>query len=270
MTKKQKVNIENTFKEHRILLQELTVLTPEEQYSTFKSVLDIMYENQVEETSDYVINAVNLMNSTTEEKTELPYDLVIIKNDEALIFKFEKTKSPLPLFLLFGFILIVALLTATYFGMLYLNADDDQQVDVDGNQNSSIHSGHLNIVYEEVGELVYNNLVPDDHGDVYYPEKKFTITNLSDFDVAYKLTFIVDSNTFTSENFQYNLVSDNNGYNSDGFEVAPWEDTVLEEVVMIPALTTQTYTMTFKLQGTNEPQNYDQGKSFDGWIKVGE
>ncbi len=141
---------------------------------------------------------------------------------------------------------------------------------VTGEQDSNVNSGTLSVVYEDFGELLVEGLVPDDQGpDVVYPEKQFAVTNLSEFEVEYKLTFIVEKNTFTSQNFQYKIESTNGGFSED-FKVAPWEETLLSSLVTIGPLETQEYTLTFKLHGTGEEQNYDQGKSFEGFIRVGD
>ena len=75
-------------------------------------------------------------------------------------------------------------------------------------------------------------------------------------------------NTFESNNFQYNLIGDNGGLNQ-GYLTVPWQNGVINNYILIPAKTTQNYTVTFKLVGVNEPQNYDQDKTFKGYIKIG-
>ncbi len=141
--------------------------------------------------------------------------------------------------------------------------------DVTGNPDSDITTANLSVVYEDFGELVVEGLLPDDHEGVIYPEKRFTVTNNSSVELIYKLTFIVDSNTFLSNNFQYKIDSDNGGHTND-FVTAPWEETIINSYVSIPANTTQSYVITFKLHGIGEEQNYDQGKKFIGRIRVGE
>ncbi len=141
--------------------------------------------------------------------------------------------------------------------------------DVTGNQDNNINSGQLSVVYEEDGELLIEGLLPDDHPEGQdYPYKNFSITNLSNFEVTYKITFVINKNTFTSQNFEYKIDSNNGGFESE-FQTAPWEDTLLSSYVVIPANGKQEYTITFRIKGTNQEQNYDQGKSFDGYIKIG-
>ncbi len=142
--------------------------------------------------------------------------------------------------------------------------------DVTGNQDTTVGSGSLSIVYFDDGELLVEGMLPDDHPEGQnYPTKTFTVTNLSDFDVEYMVTMVVESNTYTSTNFKYKIDSTNGGFSSD-FITAPNQDEVLATRVLIEANATQEYTITFKLQGTGEPQNYDQGKVFEGYIKIGE
>ncbi len=156
------------------------------------------------------------------------------------------------------------------------NPDEDDDYigsgssEVTGNDQSNINSGKLSVVYEDNGELYVEGLVPTDQGgEIVTPQKAFVITNLSDFEVYYKLTFEIESNTFTSQNFKYKIESTNGGFASD-FQTAPWEDTLLTSYVTIPPLSSQEYTITFMLEGINAPQDFDQGQKFVGNIKVGE
>ncbi len=141
---------------------------------------------------------------------------------------------------------------------------------VTGNQDSTLGSGSLNIEYYDEGELLVEGMLPDDHPEGQnYPVKTFTVTNLSDFDVEYMVTMVVDRNTYTSSNFMYKIEATNGGFSKD-FVTAPTSDEILATSVIIKANETQEYEITFKLQGTGEPQNYDQGKVFEGYIKIGE
>ncbi len=141
---------------------------------------------------------------------------------------------------------------------------------VTGNPDNNLNSsGNLNIIYEDGTELVVNGLLPDDQPgtDPIYPQKSFTITNKSNVSVIYNLEWVVKENTFTSDNFEYMIESDNNGYNVE-FTPSPKVSGDLVEGIIINANETQSYTITFRLKGTGENQDYDQGKSFSGYLNV--
>ncbi len=143
-------------------------------------------------------------------------------------------------------------------------------VEGQGDSSSDISSAKLSVIYEDFGELLVEGLLPTDQGpDVLRPEKKFTVTNLSDFTVSYQLSFDVELNSFTSQNFKYKIDSTNGGFTSE-YQVAPYEDTLISSFVTIGPLETQEYIVTFMLEGTGAPQDYDQGKKFVGQILVGE
>ena len=141
---------------------------------------------------------------------------------------------------------------------------------VNGDPNSSVSSSNLFVYYEDYGELVVSGLFPDDQSgvEITYPEKTFTITNESNYIILYNLSWVVYKNTFTSTNFKYKMVGTNGGAQID-YTTLPLEDSVITTDVKIAPLTTQKYTITFDLFGTGAPQNYDQGKIFSGYVKVG-
>lgn len=140
-----------------------------------------------------------------------------------------------------------------------------------GNSGNTVVSGSLLINYKDSGEFNVDGIMPDDQYDEDddYPSNTFTVTNNSEVTVYYKMTMIVTENTYTSENFMYSIESTNDGYNQE-FTTAPWEDKILSSYILIEAGETQTYTITFKLNGIDEEQNYDQGQTFSGNIKIGD
>ncbi len=420
-----KRKIDNIYKELRINLNEFNLLTPEEQYSKIEEILNEMYEGKFEVTKAYVLKCIKLTVVKNEDYLYLRENLTVEKSNNELIFSFKKNGKKLPILILLIATLLIGALSATYFGILYLqtrdlnkdingdgipdinldldndrkaeinidtdgddkpdlnidykgdrddvfnidtdddgipdknivndatenpgecklncdsdgdgwpdynydidgdgeadldkdtdndglvddsidlngdrvcdiNCDDDNDgvcdrncidkeidpldpddenyvpsgpVDTEGDTSSDVNSAKLSVVYEDFGELVVEGLVPTDQGSgVVTPEKKFTITNLSDFEVIYKLSFLIETNTFESQNFKYKIESTNGGYSSD-YQTAPWEDTLLSSYVVIDPLATQEYTLTFMLEGINAPQDYDQGQKFVGHIKVGD
>lgn len=142
---------------------------------------------------------------------------------------------------------------------------------VTGEPSSNLSTSQLLVYYEDYGELIVDGLFPDDQEnvDIFVPKKLFTITNDSAYTVQYKLSWIVTKNTFTSNNFKYKIIATNGGYNQE-FTTAPWEDIVITTTATIGPYITQKYTIEFNLEGTHEPQDYDQGKMFASYIKVGD
>lgn len=415
MSKKQTID---KYKEKTLVLSEFKKLSLDEQQKSVKEILNYMYEGKVKIVTGMVNKCVKLSLIKQDDVMILTKHLVVEKNAKNLVFKFDKRSNSLLTIILFAFALLVGLVTATYFGLLFLkyadlnkdidkdgiadlnidlnnnkvadiNIDNDSDnkpdinIDYKGNQKdvfnidkdndgkadfnlvndasggnyetcltncdsngdgwpdfnydvdgdgkadfdiyssknktvqdsidlngdmvcdvmcdddkdgtcdrncitnkdeilgsgpststgdggASLDSSSFVIDYEGDGALHLSDLFPDDQGvEQNLPVIKFKVTNYSDYALSYPLELKVDNNTYTSENFQFKVESTNNGYNSD-YKVVPWEDTVLKTNVLISPGEVQEYVMTFKLHGTGEEQNYDQGKSFDGYIKVGE
>ncbi len=127
----------------------------------------------------------------------------------------------------------------------------------------------LEVEYVDMSDVVIEDVVPDDmvgEGS-NIPDKIFTVENKSLYYVAYNLKWHVTENTFTSENFKFKVNCNSNCKSLD-FTTAPWEDTVFLKEILIPPKTTHNYIISFKLHGTNSPQNYDKGKVFIGKIQV--
>jgi hypothetical protein len=140
-----------------------------------------------------------------------------------------------------------------------------------GDDNSNTKSANLMVVYEDDGPIVVDGLFPDDQTGVdnIVPTKKFSVTNDSKYSVSYKISWTGVQNTYVTDHFQYRIESNNGGYNQ-AYTEAPKNDRIIRDYILIPPHTTHNYTITFKLVGTNMPQNEDQGKVFIGTIKVGE
>ena len=86
-------------------------------------------------------------------------------------------------------------------------------------------------------------------------------------DLTYSIIMQVGLNTFTTNNFKYKLDA-TNGVQSFGYTVAPKVNSYLVKDVRIAKKTTQRYRVTFNLEGTNSPQNEDQGKQFTASFKI--
>ncbi len=138
-----------------------------------------------------------------------------------------------------------------------------------GNTTTTNKTATIEVIYEDQTDVVKDNIIPDDMegNNVSIPDKVFTVENKSEFYVRYGLQWAVASNTFTSENFQYSVTSTNGG-GTLPFTTAPWENTIFVKDILIAPGSIQRYTISFRLKGTNEPQNYDKGKTFQATVQV--
>ena len=138
-----------------------------------------------------------------------------------------------------------------------------------GKPDTNQETASLILNFVEGETLSIDGIMPDDQPNyiVERPYKTFTIENLSNIDLTYSILMIVNYNTFTSGNFKYQLEG-TNGAPSFGYIVAPRTNTYVAQNVKIAKKTTQKYRVTFNLEGTNTPQNEDQGKQFSATFKI--
>lgn len=140
-----------------------------------------------------------------------------------------------------------------------------------GGGNIDVETAALIVTFESGDDVNLTNLYPDDQPNenvnTKVPDIKFSIINTTDEEIYYNLDWLEVENTFTSGNFWVKITSNNNGYNSD-WASSPLTSNRIVSKVLIPAKTTQEYTVSFTLHGTREEQNYDQGKTFKGKISV--
>ena len=80
-----------------------------------------------------------------------------------------------------------------------------------------------------------------------------------------KVCFI--NKALPNEIVKVKVTADNKGYNQDWI-TAPKEDALIKDQIIIPPHTIQNYRISLTLHGTGENQNEDQGKNFEGKIKV--
>ena len=419
MNKKKKNFIEDKYKEKKIELDKFKLLSTNEQYKEIEDILNYMYENKVKVNKGIINKCLKLLVTKHDDYMILSHHLIVEKDSKIMAFKFEKRSSKFPIIIIFLFALLVALMAATYSGLLLLkyshlnkdidgdkiadlnidinkdkvpdinidnnkndkpdinidykgnhkaifnldkdndgkadfnlvinaskNPEDckvncdinndgwpDRNYDIDGdgkadfdiyskeldaikdsidlngdmicdvmcdddndgecdrncivtddeilgsgpsgnigNGDNNVGSGSLMVEYKSNGEFFVEDLMPDDqpgYEEKDYPSNTFVVTNNSKYTLVYKVTMTVENNTYTSDNFQYKIDSTNGGYESE-FKTAPKEDTLLSSYILIKPKSKQEYTITFRLRGTGEEQNYDQGKKFEGHIKIGE
>lgn len=144
---------------------------------------------------------------------------------------------------------------------------------VTGNPGAESSTPMLLINYTDGVTVNVSNLMPDDQplteGEKRInPYKTFTIENMSNSPMVYSLKWDIEYNTFITNNFKFKINSTNGGYNSN-YKTLPKAGTsyIVKDVTIQPKVK-QKYTITFNLEGTNSPQNEDQGKIFQAKINV--
>ncbi len=140
-----------------------------------------------------------------------------------------------------------------------------------GDGTASVDIAALVVTFAAGSDVKVDNLYPDDQKEEGVNTKvddvKFTVENKTNATLKYSLSWLDVTNTFETDNFWTKIASTNGGYSKD-WSAAPKTNSVIMDVVEIPAGTTQEYTVSFTLHGTGEEQNVDQGKVFKGKIHV--
>ncbi len=138
-----------------------------------------------------------------------------------------------------------------------------------GDPNLDTATPKLVVVFEESNTVVANEVYPDDQDGIVsaISDKIFTLENTSTIPITYQIGWEVIKNTFTSDNFKYKVESTNGGATLP-YTIAPKSTSMFASNVTIPSLTTQKYTISFKLQGLGIPQNYDQNRNFTARIQI--
>ena len=138
-----------------------------------------------------------------------------------------------------------------------------------GNKEVSIKAGELVLEYEDTNKVFITDVYPDDQPNYVQdiPSKKFRVTNKSSLYIMYNLRWVVSLNDYESDNFKYKISSTGNGANFD-FRTAPKTTSPVATEIIIPPYSSQEYEVNFKLQGVGGRQNYDQGKTFSGYIEI--
>ena len=175
-------------------------------------------------------------------------------------------------------------------GVCDLNCDDNNDGKCDrfctniklpnngGGSSSQIGNGvvelaaiDLLVTFEDLNNIKITNLYPDDQkGEgitTKVPDLVFTVENKTDSVLHYDLKWLVNKNTFESDNFWFKVVSTNNGYNLDWKTVPKVNDVIANNIAIEPH-TIQKYIVSFTLHGIGTEQNFDQGKEFNAQIDV--
>lgn len=138
-----------------------------------------------------------------------------------------------------------------------------------GNSESDINTAEFIIDYIDSKEIKIENLFPEDQkGDVLkYATKTFKIHNKSTMYTRYKIEMRITQNTFTSDNFVFKIESTNSGFTKE-YTTVPKQNAIIADQVLIPPGVIQEYTITYKLRGINDNQNFDQGRTFIGYFQI--
>ena len=131
------------------------------------------------------------------------------------------------------------------------------------------------VTTDELTDLVINgnaiaNTNPLIPGDVI--TQTFTVQNDNSIRVCFNLLWSNTTNTFINQDDVVVHLEDSDGtviVNETVFPATNAGTTLLASGVQIPAETTETYTLTVTYKNTDELQNADIGKSFNGTI-IGE
>lgn len=141
----------------------------------------------------------------------------------------------------------------------------------EGEGDFGFETASIVVIFDSQNNVFAENVYPDDQTgeglNTTIPDLTFTVQNTTDRVLYYDLGWIVNENSFESDNFWYRVVSDNNGFNQS-WTTAPFTTSDIATRVEIAPNTTQSYAISFTLHGTGEEQNYDQGKIFDGEISI--
>lgn len=126
-------------------------------------------------------------------------------------------------------------------------------------------TANLVITYSGSGAPSINVLPNDmpDHVDI--EDRHFTIRNESNYNLKYRLVWTNVSNDFQTEHLKYKITGTNGGISQD-FRPVPKSNDVIQKSITIPAHVTQSYTLSFVLEGTHTEQNIDAGRTFVGVV----
>lgn len=141
-----------------------------------------------------------------------------------------------------------------------------------GNPDVSINTPTLEVVFLDNEEMVISDLYPTDQPGMTprIPTKEFTVENKSAVTQSFNIKWVYYSNTFDidSNNMQLSITGTNNADRSLAWTAVPRADQTLMTNIEIAPYVKQKYTVSFRLEGVNGPQNYDQGKEFSGKLQI--
>lgn len=133
MAKRRGTNPIGSFKGTTIDLAKFNLKNEKEQYSIIEKTLKDIYEDNLDVTRKHVMKVIRLTLNTKDDYIYLPYDLKVEKEKLDLNFYIEKRRIGIG-WILFGlWLLLFAIIGATYSGIRYINmASLNKDIDNDG------------------------------------------------------------------------------------------------------------------------------------------
>ncbi|MDD2435852.1 MAG: hypothetical protein PHO63_06355, partial [Bacilli bacterium] len=143
-----------------------------------------------------------------------------------------------------------------------------------GNNSIYVRGAKLLVTFADTNEVKAEKVYPTDQPEpelqenIIIPDKIFTIQNTGEVNARYNLKWVIGKNEFTSNNLKFKVASTNGGGILNSYTSLPLNDQIFLSNISIAPGITQTYTVSFILEGINSPQNYDQNKIFSGRINA--
>lgn len=141
-----------------------------------------------------------------------------------------------------------------------------------GDGNVTLDTAALVVNFEAGSNVSIDDIYPDDQNDPLVttdiPEVKFNIENRTNDVLYYNIYWTEVENTFLTDNFQVKIDSPNGGYTTGDWVSSPKQNGLIKREISIAPLSKQDYVVDFRLHGTGEEQNIDQGKSFKGRVLI--
>ena len=170
--------------------------------------------------------------------------------------------------ILYGTFIALLLLLTTGLSYAYFSTS------VSGNDNAKdvvVEVGTLKLTYTDSPEIVMQNIKP---GQTI--TKKVTVKNNGTLDTAYNLVWQELNNTFINDEMLISATCKRlNSSNveegtCDGVTESPISGNNIKKNISIESGITHEYNVTITFKETNEPQNYNQGKEFNGVLGIEE
>lgn len=160
MAKKKKENPLRTFSGTTIDLAKFNLETDKKQYEIIETTLKDIYKDDLEVTKKHVRKVINLTYNPKDDYIYLPYDLKVSKEKLELNFRFDKKVIGFG-WILFGlWLLLFALIGASYYGIRYINMVNLNK-DIDGDGIADINIDINNDGKAEINVDTNGNNKPD-------------------------------------------------------------------------------------------------------------
>ena len=170
--------------------------------------------------------------------------------------------------ILFGTLIVLLLLLTVGLSYAYFSTS------VSGNDDAKdvvVEVGILKLTYTDSQEIVMENIEPGETAT-----KKVTVKNNGTLDTAYNLVWQELNNTFINDEMLISATCKrlNSSNVEEGtcnnIEESPIKGNNIKKNISIESGITHEYNVTITFKETNEPQNYNQGKTFSGILGINE